>query len=353
MSSREYINNKSKGLQDQIKNYKLSDVYDNDFHRYIDGLLKKGKIEQAVNAWNNRTPKDMLHSWGVTIQTYMEWAVADVRTASEVNLLSGKISLITREVKNTLLESHKAFLTDIIAPYYKDLYNVGSADMYKTIVNASIAQFESYVQGALTNTPQHILTDIRQFQLELHNHHQAINKLDNLDNYIDDIERQFKTRMKKKFPSYFQSMQDGKVIKSRWYGKNLDKVKAYSLDEYAEMMARPTVLNIDRACSLAHALNAKHKVIEYVVLDNRTLKTDEERQICKTILNNKIHGKALLALDEETAILLNLQTVTTAKNKGAMYIHCRHGIRPVSNDFHQQVEKILFLKKQMLETKTG
>jgi DNA-binding protein Fis len=218
----------ARDLENAINKYKSENYVDDDLLNYCRKLLKQGKIEEAVKAWNNRIPKAMAWIWGKTMQDFMEWFTEE-RTPAEVNLAAAKISITTQQVKNIVLASNKAFMTDVIGQYYKDLYGMTDKELYNTVLEASVSQFRTYVDGALSNTPTAILNDIRQFQLDIHEYNHLIGKSSDLSQYIDETEKMFRERMERKFPSYFQAMKDGNVIKSRWYGPNLDKVKSYTL----------------------------------------------------------------------------------------------------------------------------
>ncbi|PKL35868.1 MAG: hypothetical protein CVV44_20340 [Spirochaetae bacterium HGW-Spirochaetae-1] len=347
----EYINKNFKRLEEEIKKqkkYKYSDIYDDDLFREMYKLLNAGKIEEAVRLWNSRTPSEMMYLWGKTILDFMVWSTEGVKTAGEINLLSQKISFTTREVTALLYGNQKYFTTEILGNYFFDVYKIENAALKKRILDASLAQFEHHISGAMANTPARILNDIRNFQRDLHYYHESIRNIENLDQYLDDVQRAFKDQMRKKYPSFYKAMEDGKVLKSRWYGPDNNKVKSYTLDEYTDMMTRPTILNIDRAAAQGYAHSMGHRVVEFYERDHRMIKS-EEREICKHILHKKIHGKSLLALDDETSLLLGIRTVAQAQADGSMYIHCRHSIKPVDDQFHHELEKVIFLLKQTVE----
>ncbi len=335
-------------IDDFMKKFKFSNYIDQEFLRYYESLLRRGKIEEAIQAYNKRIPYEVSYIYTKTIQDLFQWAVDREIPRQEIAGVSVKLGLYTRQARDVLVNSMRSFTTSVTSKAFYQMHGLSDAKLQKAILDTCLEQFAVYTDGAMSQTPSYVLNHIRQIQTEWIIRNQAIAKNYRVGELLEASEAEFKDRLQKKFPHIFKDIKDGKILKSRLYGKDLDRAVSYTLEEYNEMATRATILNIDRnTCEMAAQVSSE-KVVEYFVRDDRKIVT-QERQVCLDLMKKKIAGKSLLALDDETGARLKIRTLTQAKQEGAMFLHCQHSIRRLSAEFLEELDKVLFLQQQMTE----
>lgn len=229
--------------------------------------------------------------------------------------------------------------------------NISKAKVQNIINKSTLSNFEALTDKTMTSTQADVLKNIRTMQKEYVLFNQR-----NLGKKVLDTEvTAFKAMLKKKYPEYYK-MKQGKLMSTKMFGTP-PKSKHYNLNYYIDMSVRTTLLNVDRTAVQTGVLLKEQKktlnknrvavnLIEYALIDNRTLKTGKQREICQKILGDKRYGVPLLALDQKTADLLGIMTVDEAMSTPdyAMGVWCRHGGKPLSTTMRKKMENILKIK---------
>jgi hypothetical protein len=314
-------------------------VTDKDLKRY-EKLVKQGKAEQAIDEFIEKYMVDVVQLYNATIQRYMEYAEEGQMKRSDLNQIITSTVLLSDGLSRNLNKNFKVFATGIVAVAIFIQMGIKSRAVKNAILDATVNEFITKTAGAMAETQQHILTGIREMQQAMVIQNQKIRQMPSIDELINKEIAQFRENLRRQFPEYYRSMEDGALLKSRRF-TSAGKLKSYKLEDYTEMSARTTILNVDRTSVEVVAKIEGIKVVEYYLRDNRKLKTGFEREICKSILGKTILGKSLLAMDQATANNLGIRTIEHARSDGAMGPWCRHSIRFVSNTFKNKVNKML------------
>jgi hypothetical protein len=249
--------------------------------------------------------------------------------------------------RDAIIEGTRLFTTSVIAESFFASAGITQASLQTKILNACLGQFDSYIEGAMANTQAGILADIRGIQREWIARNVNLRNAGSIDDLLYKSEADFRAMLKRKYPNLYRAFEDGEILRSRTYmDKNGNpKFKSYTLEEYTDFSVRATVLNVDRNSVEIAAHSGNHKVVQLYLRDNRPVKT-EEREVCKRVLNKSVHGKyGLLALTAEAGAALGILTVDQARELGCMYIHCRHSIKQIGDEFNAEIEKIIALNE--------
>jgi hypothetical protein len=329
-----------------LKDWKPSEALNDDVLSYYDKLVKQGKIEEAIDFIASQYPLEIAYIVKQQTRNTLSKALEGPMTQREMAAFTREIGFTIGAAKEAIVEGVRYFSTNVIAKHVFETQGITKKSLKDAILKATIDQFETYIDGAMSGTQAEILADIRSMQRDWIIRNQNIRKMKDVDDLLYGSEKEFKKFLRKKYPRLFKAMEEGAILKSRpWEDKNGNiKNRYYDLEEYTDFSVRATVLNIDRNSAEVSAQMRRHRVVEYYLRDNRPIKT-EERPVCQHILDKKVHGKSLLALDDEAAGILGIMTIHRAKTEGAMFIHCRHSIKPVSKAFNEQVNKVIYLKK--------
>lgn len=313
---------------------------------YYEKLVKKGKIEEAIEFISAQYPLEIAYIVRQQTRKSLTQALEGPMNQREMAAWTREVGFTFGAAKDAIVDGVRYFSTNVIAKHVFDTRGINSKTLQNAILKATIDQFETYIDGAMTGTQTEILADIRSMQKDWIIRNQNIRKMNDVDDLLYGSEREFKKYLRDRYPRLFRAMEEGKILRSRpWEDKNGKiKHKYYDLEEYTDFSVRATVLNIDRNSAEVSAQLRRHRVVEYYLRDKRPLAT-EERPVCQHILDKKVHGKSLLALDDDAANALGIMTIHRAKTEGAMFIHCRHSIRPVSKAFNEQVNKVIYLAK--------
>jgi len=319
---------------------KPSEIFTDEMLARYKKYLDAGDIDGAVNLFKSSLSMAEFKQFERTARRFYQQALDREMRAAEIQALSTELTMATNSLARTVSTQMRSFTTNVIGDYYFKATGLSNARQQSAIVESALAQFEYYTNGALSNTPAHILNDIRQIQKDWIFHNYDIRNMSNVDGQLDRTEKQFRQMLRKKYKTIYQDIEDGKIIKSR----GTKNIRAFTLDEYVEVSVRPTILNVDRNTVEMSAHLEDLPVVEYYLRDTRHLKT-EERDVCAEILKKKVHGKSLLALTAETARQLGIMTLQAAKDKGAMFIHCRHSIRKPDAEYIEQLKKVIFVSE--------
>lgn len=311
-----------------------------EYFKYKQYLLKQGKFEEAIRLTMSFYPKAVAHEVEQWMRRLLDEYWRRPASQQEMQDLSRGLGIFFDRAQNSIITGVRRFSTDVIAKYCFKMHGITRAELQKAILDGTVNQFESYIKGAMANTPATVLQSIREIQREWILRNQKIRFSRDMDAILYRGEDEFKQMLKRKYRPLFDQIEKGQILKSRTMGDG--NVRSFTLSEYVDMSVRATVMNVDRNSAEIAANFYGDRVVEYYLRDTRPVKT-EEREVCANILGRRIKGKALLALDEDTARVLGIMTIDHAKREGAMFIHCRHSIRRIDAATRNEINKALHL----------
>lgn len=264
------------------------------------------------------------------IRFYLNQAWQEELTLKDLNKLLTKVSTMTIKTTTELLKNFEKFLL-IYAGWIFEQLDIETMKLRRVILQATLEQFKALAEGAMSRTNQQILNHIRKMQKEIIVSNQKFRRHKYSGKRLNSEVANFKKGLRKTFPEYFQAMEEGKIL-------TYSNGRKVTLDHYADLSVRTTILNVDRTSVEVNADVKGMSVLEFYLRDNRKLKTGIERPICKKILASKINGKSLVALDGATAKRLGIVTLQEAKMQGSGGPWCRHAWRPVSQSFIEKLD---------------
>lgn len=309
---------------------------------YYKQLIKIGNVQEAIDEFIEKYTKEPTEKYNNLIRKYLRESEKGEISAKDKNRIERNIVLLSIALSSLQSENIKNFIRDSFSPVVYDKYNITSPKSKRAILDATLKQFELLTSNSLTNTQANVLSNIRKMQKEMIIFNQGLARQPNLSqNAINNQIKAFKNGLQKTMPSYYKGLDEGKII----IGKDF---KHYKLDSYIENSVRNTLLNVDRTVvEVGIRIQEEKKkdggvpVVDYYLRDNRTLKTGIEREICKSVLRQKLFGKSLVALNQDTANLLGIPTLESIKVEGAMGNWCRHSLRPVSSSIRKKLNGML------------
>ncbi len=327
-------------IRNPLELFERYNVSDSDL-LYFRSLINSGQEGKAVDEFVEHYMVDVCELYTATMQEYMRIAYEGELPRTDQRRIIKNVAIMTVALTGILQINFRSFTEDAIAPSIFLKQSIKSYKVKKAIIDATVAQFEELISGALSETHQFIVSGIRRVQRLLIVQNIQIHEMPDISDHIDRAVWNFRKSMKREFPEYFKAMERGQILKSRRSGKDGEKVIHYRLESYADMATRTTILNVDRTAVEVVAGIENDDFVDYYLRDTRPLKTGAEREICKIILRQKIKGRSILALKPEMATRLGIMTLSEAKGQGAMGPYCRHSIRRVSNTYKSKIDKML------------
>lgn len=337
-----------RGLPIKPEDWRPSKYITDEVLEHYQYLIEKGKIDDAVEWIASFYPQKIAYIVMQTTKKILMEGIESELTAAEMTKVTADLGMLFRYSSSAITEGVRLFTTEVIADYYFKNAGLTNKKLQQKVLDACLGQFKSYVNGTMANTLEVLLADVRAIQLEWIKRNINIRNSKSVDDLLYKSEAEFRKMLKTKYPNLFDAIEKGEILKSRSYITKAGDIKhkSYTLEEYTDFSVRATILNIDRNSTEMAVHERNHKVVEFYLRDTRPVKT-EEREVCKHILAKKVHGKSLLALTDEAANALGIMTIERARSEGAMYIHCRHSIKPVDDEFNDQIEKIIALNESV------
>lgn len=339
--------------QDVYKKYNISKQE----RAYFIEMARSGEVERAVDEFIARFLIEPTEEYSLLMEEFLLIMEQGEVERKELRKSEREISLLSFGLSSLLKVSFGVLIADLIGPSIFSKMKIRNPAVKDAILKSTLRQFESLTAKAMTNSQTDILNNIRAMQREMILFNVMRGKRLTGEQLTKETQR-FLLSVERKLPVY-GLLKEGKFLASRSYGLG-EIVKHYKLNNYIEMATRTTLLNIDRTASqifvtLREDAIARKKgrvpvrVMRYALIDNRPLRTGVEREICKKILKTIPYGVPLLALDEETAILLGIMSVDEVMSTPdyAMGPYCRHGLVPISVALRGKLEQIL--KKKLKE----
>jgi len=237
------------------------------------------------------------------------------------------------------------FTKKILCPATYKRLSITNPELKKAITNKALAEFQQKTRGSLAMTNADVLSSIRKLQTDLIKANiQIANKkaiTGILDSEVAKFEKDLMKDIKKMNPDYYKQMEEGKLIKSRQLADG--GYRNYTLESYSDMAVRTTLLNVDRTATEVKLMAEDLNFAEFYLRDNRKLKTGIERQICRHTIGQKFYGVSIVALNKETANLLEIPFIDDIRAEGAFGVYCRHSIRGTSDTYSEMIKKAVFI----------
>lgn len=317
-----FLSSKNMKPIDPVKVFEAYDVSDKDLERY-----SKMDIEDAID--------DFIKNYVIpAIGTYQDKSMIyfDTGTSGEVDrknevIISSSIIGLSLGFKNVI----KSSISKVFKLFSKQIFKdngIQNVDAKNAILNATLDGFNELIEGAMSQTQAAILQPIRDAQRMFIQANQAIVKNGIKGKDLDLFNKQFKKNIAKQIPQIEEFADKGLLL-----ARNGRK---FGFHEYFDMSIRTTALNIERHAVEYMAEINQDEIVGYKLIDNRKLKT-HGRGICKSVLSKRIDGVSYLALTENAAKKLGIKMLSTAKQEGAMGVHCRHGIFTVPKNTQKEL----------------
>lgn len=309
-------------------------------------LFSEGRDQEAVDHFVEKYMNSPARLYGNLMINYLSSAMSGLIKDEDRNSLYGNVTSISLAVGDLLSGNYKSFTEQAYGKAIFRNNQITSPQVKKAILEASVAQFEDLTRGALTETNIRVLRGIRTMQTEMILENQYLYSLRGSATKVIDAEvDKFYASLEAKYPEIFRMVDEGRILTRN--GLQLNP------DSYVDMATRTTLLNVDRTAVEIAAKLDEAPAVEYYLRDKRQLKTGPEREICKNILAKKIHGRSILALDEEIGALLEVRTISQARESGAMGPYCRHSIKQLPQEYREQLAKVIFLLKNAKDIEAG
>ena len=321
-----FLSSKNIKQADAVKLFSEYYVSDKDIARYTK-LIESGEIEKAMDEFMVKYVSSAIETYQDETMKYFDAGTSgEVDRESSIAMYSSIISLSVA-FKNTIKDSVTKMFKLISKQVFID-EGITSPDAKKAILEVTINRFNELIEGAMSQTQAAILQPIRDAQRMFITANQSIVKNGLSGKKLDEFNKQFKKNIAKQIPQ-IREFADKGLLMSR-------AGQTFEFDKYFDMATRTTALNIERHAVEYMAEIDQDQIVEYKLIDDRKLKI-HGREICKSVLTNKIEGKSYLALTENAAQKLGIKMLSSAKEGGAMGVHCRHGIKRVPFKVQQEL----------------
>ncbi len=305
-----------------------------DLKKYI-GYMESGLVQKAIDAF-------IVRYIYLVNERYVKF-IQDQLSKAETIIAERELTKIEMTITSSTL-SYQKNLESVFGEFVGKCYTskafkvlgITAAQVREAIKRDTIKQFSKATKGALSQTPRSIKSQIRTIQKAMITESNRLDKKINLTKLLDSKTKRFSDMAK----DFIKIKKEGQFVTYR----NGAKVP---VDAYSEMATRTTILNVERnAVEIDQNIKGR-RVVEYYLRDNRPLKT-EPREICKHILSRQFYGISIVALDSSTANILGAVSLESARADGAMGPNCRHSIRPVSKEYENRIEKILYFAENQV-----
>ncbi len=313
---------------------------DEDIALLVD-MIENGNEPDALDIFTNAHVILPSQEYQDMMTRYLGYSDGGPISRSDQSRLIRNIAVLTVGFSALLIKNFKTYINDIYSPSVFKVAGLKDSDIKKAILNQVISEYEQFIGGSMSQTENFIVGSIRTLQREMITENVMIKKL-NLSGENLNLEiTRFKESLRSKYPEIYKGIEDGQILVVRKVGLEGETVRHYKLDYYTDMTTRTTLLNIDRTSNETMARVNSERVVEYYLSDPRSVKKD--REICQDILNTKILGKSLLALDDIAASALNILTIDEAKESPdyAMGPYCRHTFRRLLPEFLKLIDSMI------------
>lgn len=310
-----------------------------DLKRWVE-MAKNGKQDIALEEFIKLYILSNARKFANYLSTLMSKSLS-ILSRKEVDEISIQISSATTGYKAALKSVYRQFVGNVYLDKVFKLLKINNPIVVTKIKKHTINQFYKNIDGALAQTDRDIVSQIRKIQVDLIKRNKDLEKINSLKNVIEKEKRimiqNLDKELKKKNIEFFK-MKDGQA-----YVRYRDG-KLVNFEAYNDMATRTTTLNVERDAVEINEKIEDHRISEYYLRDERTLKT-KPREVCRHIMSKRFYGKALIAHDDSAAGIFGIRTIDGARGEGAMGPNCRHSIRPLSESDYARIARILYLSE--------
>ena len=300
-------------------------------------LFEEGYDLEATDLFVSEFMESASVKYQELMSYYLRYSEQGPMRSNDQDKLIRNISLLSLGLSTVLIKNFNTYLNNI---YSNNIFNnagIKDSKIKKSILNETLSEFDNLMSGTVSKTQSFILNSLRTFQREMIAENLLLTNSGitgaALENEID----RFKKSLFIKYPEVYKAMNKGNLLTTSKFKDGVEFTRHYKMDYYIDLVARTTLLNTDRISNTISALVDGEQVVEYYLSDNRKVKKD--RELCQTILNNKVNGLSILALNQDTATKLGVMTYDEAKSTPdyAMGPLCRHSVRRCSKEYLESI----------------
>jgi hypothetical protein len=326
--------------EDPVNFYSSFEMDEEDINAFI-SIYEEGGDQEALDLFMSDYMNLPASKYQKTISGYMgDMDSGPMRNKDQDHLIRN-ISLLSLGLTTLLTTNFNVYLKKIYGPEVFASADLEEFTVKTSILKDVISEFEQLISNSMSQTQSFVLGSIRTLQREMLAENLLLRNSKITGEVLEAEIKRFKDSLRIKYPDIYSATKNGKILASRKFGPDGETVRHYKFDYYVDLATRTTLLNCDRTTNVIMATANDEKVVEYYLSDPREVKQD--RVICQEILNTKVQGVSLLALDEETAIKLGIMTVDEAKSTPdyACGPYCRHSMKRCSFDLLKKIDWIL------------
>lgn len=326
--------------QNPVNFYDEYELTEDELSRLYD-MFEKGEDQDATDIFIQRFILPPAAKYQDTITSYLEKIDFGIFDKTDSNNLSRNINYLTLGLIAVIKNNYSKYVKNVYGKSVLKRNKITFPDVKNSIINEVIENFIEHFQTALYNTNTFTINAMRTLQRELIAENYKLSKMDLSADTINTIIKNFKASLRTRYPAIYKAIQKKNIVVVSRMTPDGIKFMHYKLDYYIDMSVRATLLNVDRTSVQVMAIANDEPVVEYYLSDNRAVKKD--REICQQILTNKIYGRSILAVDDNTAKRLGIMSIDEAKSTPdyAMGINCRHSIRRLDKAYLNQIDKLL------------
>lgn len=303
-------------------------------------MVDEGNGQYALDLFIDEYIGDASNQYNNIISEYLNDVYSGPMRLKDVNNLTRNISLLTLGLSTFLIREFAVFANQIYLPYMFSQNGITDDELKRNVSREVLSEFERLIDGTFSQTQGFLLNGIRTIQREMIVENLLLKKSGISSDALEQEINKFKDSLKTKYPDIYQAFKQGKIIKTAKFVDGKEISRHYKLDYYIDLSVRTTLLNVDRISTTVSALVDDEEVVEYYLSDPR--KVVKDREICQHILNTKVNGVSILALNSDAAKKYGVMTVEEAQSTPdyAMGPYCRHSLRRCKKEYLEGLQNV-------------
>jgi hypothetical protein len=317
--------------------YSEFEISDDNFEALVD-MVESGFENEAIDILADEYFIPASSRYDNTIRTYLVEMASGPMRLKDHDALLRNISLLTLGLISYFNDNFAKFVKETYVKSILEKADITDSALKKSISNEVISEYERLISGTFSQTQNFILNSIRTMQREMISENLLIKNSGITGEALESEILRFKESLRIKYPQIYRAASQGNLIQISRFDGEIQKTRHYKIDYYIDLTTRTTLLNADRNANIVSALINNENVMEYALIDDR--KVQKDREICQHILNKKVNGLSILALDQATADRYGIMTVDEAKSTPdfALGPYCRHGLIRCSKEYLKELE---------------
>jgi len=301
-------------------------ISEKDYDKYSK-MIEAGNFDDAMDLFIEKYIQPLIKEYETNTMRYANAGFSGEVDKKNSTIMYASIIGLSLAFKDQIKSNISDFFRIVAKKTFSD-NNITNPAAKKAILDATLNNFNQLIEGAMSQTQAAILQPIRDAQRLFIMTNQNIAKNSLTGKELTKYVNQFKKDIRRKIPQIETFAEKGLLL-SRGNQR-------FSFNYYFDMATRRTAMNIaDTATEYSAEVN-QEEILEYKLVDNRPIKT-KAREICKSVLANKINGKSYVALTIEAAQKLGIQMLDTVRSKGGLKPNCRHGLIRVPKDIQKEL----------------